>query len=68
MTTTSAGKISLQNFSGAWSRSCLEPEETERMLMEGLIERRRPRLHLPKSALYRLTPKGWAVKKLDEKK
>jgi DNA-binding PadR family transcriptional regulator len=30
----------------------------EKLLQQELIERRRPRSHLPKSRLYRLTAKG----------
>jgi len=37
-------------------------EDAERMEEQGLIERRRPRSHMPKSALFRLTAKGAAAK------
>ena len=48
----------LAHFSLLWRRPAIAPEEIGRLLKSGYVETRRPRRHLTKSALFRLTAKG----------
>jgi hypothetical protein len=49
---------SLNVFSAVWTRFKVSSEDLEELLKQGLIERGRPRSHLPNSGLYRFTAKG----------